>query len=103
MNGLNCHECNTQIKKVRGCEGFIEPKEFDEASGIRGIKIARCPLKEVTRQSFLYLEAYHQYKNGHFPTNDGWLKQPMKLLQALKYIQHEVERLGEHKKWLTRN
>lgn len=79
-NNLNCRHCNKQIKEVRGCNGFAEPKE------IEGIMVNQCPLKEVTTRSWLYIEAYNQYKNGFLPNNGGWLKQPMKFINAISLI-----------------
>lgn len=51
------------------------------------IEVTKCPLKEVTSQSWAYIEAYNQYKNGFFPYNEGWLEQPAKLLGAIGLIE----------------
>ena len=92
LNGLDCRKCNKQIKEVRGCFGLKKPVV------IEGIKVKKCPLKEVKGQSMAYLEAYRQYKNGFLPYGGGWLNQPLKFLEAMKVIEDAVEKISSEKK-----
>jgi len=96
-NGLNCQKCNSQLKKVRGCEGLPEINGKTQTIEIKelGIIIDKCPYRYITSQSILYLEAYHYYKNGYLPYPGGWLKQPLKLFEAFRVIDSEIEKLGE--------
>ena len=89
---VNCHKCNGQLKKVRDCEGQGEARE------IRGIGLVKgCPVKALTRSTKLYLEAYKHFRSGHLPYCGGWLNQPIKVTEAIFWIEAEVRRLTEEK------
>ena len=44
----------------------------------------------MTAQSFGYIRAYNFYKDGFLPNPGGWMEQPVKLIEALMYIQRIV-------------
>lgn len=87
INDLNCHSCNAQIKQVRGCEVDIPAKL------IEGVEVKRCPVKLITAQSKAYLQAYSFYKDGFLPNVGGALDQSAKVMEAIRHIADEVERL----------
>jgi len=91
VNGLDCRKCNSQLKKVRGCEGREEEIE------IEGIKVNRCPMRMITGKTMAYIEAYHAYRSGFLPNPGGWLDQPIKFLEAMRVIEGAMERFGDEK------
>lgn len=92
-NNLNCHKCNAQLQKVRGC---TEP--VAEARYMDGVTSNRCPLKVVNQQSITYLMIYNHYKAGFLPHEGGILQQPSKILDAIKVIESTIAEMEEKEK-----
>jgi len=89
---VNCHKCNAQLKKSRDCEGKGEPRE------IRGVGLVKgCPVNNLSKTTKIYLEAYKYFKNGHLPYSGGWLEQPIKVMEAIFWLEAELRRLTEEK------
>ena len=74
--------------------------------------VTRCPLKIVTSQSVEYMTAYHEYARGFLPNAGGWIDQPYKVTEAIRFIEekfnaHEAQKIaaGEEKaqKWQKQN
>lgn len=66
-----------------------KPLEIKEV----GVEITKCPIKEVTLQSWNYIKGYNFFKNGLFPENTGWLNQGAKFLEAIGLIEIYKEEL----------
>lgn len=79
-NGVDCQHCNSQLKRVRGCDGGIQAE-------IEGFPIDRCPVKMRTPQSAVYIRAHGEYQRGFLPNPGGWLQQPMKFSEAIGVVE----------------
>lgn len=88
LNGVDCRYCTSQMKKVRGC---VDPK--DAPARIGKFETLICPRRYFSGKVSSWLEAYGFYKNGHFPTNEGWLYLSAKLLQVFNVIDGIVKDL----------
>lgn len=91
LNGLDCQSCNAQLRRLRNCEPGKDIKTID------GIEIDRCPLKYVDDFVLTYLHAYHEYKNGFYPTNEGWLDQPVKFHRIIKFMEKLIDKIEKEK------
>lgn len=96
-NGLNCQSCIEQFKKLRNCDGTGKPYVAE------GIEVDRCPVKIVSVQSMIYVEAYKYYAAGQFPFSGTYLEQPLKYMEAMKLIdgivyQEQVKQMNKRRK-----
>jgi hypothetical protein len=89
FNDLDCRKCNTQIKKIRGCD-----KAGKEVT-IEGIKIDRCPVKLISQETKLLLQAYLFYKNGFLYGDGNIASQSIRYIDTMLFIEQEVKRLEE--------
>ena len=87
---LDCRNCSEEEQVLNGC---VTDSPYQDAWCIehRGLSFNRCPLKIVTRQSMLYIDAYHHLKLGHgFPGPGTWREQSAKFMAAINIIEQEV-------------
>jgi len=81
---LDCRSCTPTQKRERGC---IQDSLIPNTWEVDGWKFSRCPKKVVTRQSYEYILAYNNLERGRGWPNPGeWPKQPMKLIEAVAFI-----------------
>lgn len=64
--------------------------------------MTRCPLKIVTGASVEYMTAYFEYVRGFLPNAGGWLDQPVKVTQAIRFIEekfnaYQAQKLAQEK------
>jgi len=64
---------------------------------IEGFKIDRCPLRYINSTTLAYLDAYFYFTKGFLPNEGGWLKQPMKLVNILVFMQRLIDNYEEEK------
>lgn len=91
MNEINCHKCNSQLRRFRGCTEDVTPRN------IAGLVITRCPLTYLTDMETDRLQAFKAHQNGYLPNGGGWLDQPMKYAQIIGIIDNEVTQAEERK------
>jgi len=84
MNNLNCHSCPVAHRKIRGCQGFNQPKN------LLGVKVDRCPVKVVPGYVFEYITAYTFYKNKMLPNDGGYMEQPVKFIESMLILEKAV-------------
>jgi len=75
------------MKQYRGC--YAEPEAYFEFEGQR---LARCPIRLVTRATWELISLYQHYRRGFLLAEGGLLKQPYKYLQAMQVIEEEIRR-----------
>jgi hypothetical protein len=83
------------MQKERGC---ARDSEIPGYWSFGRWKFSRCPLKVVKEESFRYIQAYNFYKDKFFPNPGTWSEQPMKLLEAIQFIQRETNREKEERR-----
>lgn len=92
---LDCRTCTDELKIERGCE---------KDSPIQGYwkvgdwEFGRCPLKIIKPEVFGYIYSYNMIEKGILPNRGGWLRQPVKLIEAVQFIQRVVNELEDEKK-----
>lgn len=91
MEGLDCHKCSSQMKMIRGCESEVNPYQMC------GYRITRCPLRLVTNEDTISLQAFKEYRAGYLPNEGGWLDQPMKFSSIVSMIEAIVSRLEDRR------
>ena len=90
--GFDCHECDDQLKKERGCtERGIVPFYIGEET------YYKCPLKLITPMSMEYVRAFSFYQKAILPHDQGWTKESKKYLDAMIALENEVSRLEQEK------
>ena len=85
---LDCHDCDAQLKKERGCTG-----EAKVGWDIDGVMYRRCPKTLITPISYEYIQAYNLFKHNLLPNNKGWRNESGKFLNAMMYMEAEVARV----------
>jgi len=82
---------------------MMEERGCDKDSPIPGywrfdnLEWNRCPMKIVTQESILFLQAFTFYKEGFFPSAGGWKEQSCKLLEAFLVIESELRKIQKTK------
>ena len=98
FNNTDCHICNKQIQKLRGCE-----EDLSSPVTLSGtdIQVIRCPLNYVTEIEKIYLNAYFQYGKGFLPNPGGWLGQPCKFTSIMTIIDNVINKFKTEReeKW----
>jgi len=94
-NDLDCQRCNNQLRKVRGCSEEVPPRT------IEGYQITRCPWRYITYTELAYIDLFYYFKNGFLPNEGGWLKQPMKLISIITFIDNLLCEYSERKNGAT--
>jgi len=94
FDGLGCHKCTDQMKKVRGCLTDLE-KPYKLVSGTDVYSLNKCFVKVITMESRLYMEAYGHYKNGFLPNGGGWANESIKLCEMINLIDAKVNEFQE--------
>lgn len=90
---LDCRRCTDQEKIENGCE---KDSPLPGRWKLDDWEFQRCPKKLVKAQSYEYIRAYNFYKEGGgWPNPGNWPQQPLKLLQALDYIQIQADKRDE--------
>lgn len=80
-NGVDCRTCFSGLQKQRGCN---EP--IDRKIKVGRFESYRCPRVYLKGEVFNYIDAYEFYQKGMLPHEGGYLKQPMKFMQAMRII-----------------
>lgn len=94
---LNCRECDTNLKRERGCNADgILPSRIDAET------YWRCPLKLVTPISWEYIKAYRFYKGNLLPNGKGWLDESDKFLDAMIIIGNEIAKTERERAEIAR-
>ena len=88
LYGLDCQKCNENEKIERGCD---QDSPIKNVWKIGKYSTLRCPLKQVTKQSKDYLDAYYLFKIGYLPNGQGWIGESKKFLDAMKIIDTELK------------
>lgn len=58
----------------------------------------RCPVRSITQQSFILIDAFRCFKSYGLPYPSlGWPEHPAKLLDAFDVIEAMLQELGEAK------
>lgn len=65
-----------------------------------GTKLYRCPSKIIRKDVKLYIDWYHDFKNGFLPFPGTKNEQPMKLMQIFDIIEMEQRKAAEEKNQL---
>lgn len=65
----------------------------EDAWELDGESIRRCPMAIVTDQSIEYVRVYNFFQKGYLPNPGGWLDQPAKLIEAIEFIETEMQRI----------
>lgn len=86
--GLNCHDCDTQLKKERGCNG---KSSFPHHIGLD--TYWKCPIRLVNSATWDFLKAYRLYKAGYLPSGAGWMNESQKYTDAMIVIENEIDRI----------
>ncbi len=71
------------MKAINGCE---KDSTMGERWIIGDYRLKRCPVKEMTHDGLIYLQAYKFYKQGQLPCVDGWLDQTNTFVEAVQVI-----------------
>jgi hypothetical protein len=94
--GFDCHECDEQLQKERGCiEKGIVPFYIEDE------RYFRCPLKLITQISWEYIQAFNFYQKNLLP-NGRWPDESQKFLDAMvlldnEYKKNEIEAIKRNK------
>lgn len=91
---MDCRRCNEAQKSERGCK---RSSIIPDVWSLGDWKFDRCPLKVVSQQSFDFIRAFNFYKAGSYPNPGGWADQPLKLIEAILFIQAEINSAEESK------
>jgi len=91
MEGLDCHRCSSQMKKIRGCTEEVHPYTIAE------YVVNKCPLRYATYADVTALQVYKEYNAGFLPNDGGWLDQPMKLSMIVQLVDSIVQRLDQRR------
>jgi hypothetical protein len=81
---VRCSTCTDFLKDARGCYGFAKPQE------IEGVEIKKCPVKELTGQTVMYLEIAKHYRNGYLYTGNCIANEPAKLIEAINTVNNMI-------------
>ena len=85
---LDCKTCTKEQKEERGCEHDSRvPKRWQVGDYV----FQRCPIKEVGSDFFWYIKAYNFMEKGILPRQGGWLDQSNKFIEAMVFIQGEIQ------------
>ena len=91
---LDCRICSPAQKIERGCE---EDSPIPGAWKLDEWEFQRCPVKIITLQSVEYIRAYVYYTKGYLPNSGGWTNQPVKFIEAIEVIEHEIDKIKAEK------
>jgi hypothetical protein len=81
---------------ARGCQN-CKSEKCPDILLIDGEEIKGCALKNVTKESLMFIRAYNYFKQGFFPNEGSWLNQPAKLLNAFSVIEKALTSIEEEK------
>jgi hypothetical protein len=80
---LSCHKCGASLRKQNGCDGYLKPERFKYDPEI---VIDKCIKKIITRQSYVWLDAFDLYKKGFLPNGNSWLNESIKFIKIMQFI-----------------
>jgi len=85
---LDCHTCDDEMRRQRGHdrEGIV-PFLVDKK------RIFRCPLTQITAQSYEFIKAYSFYEKGFLPNAGGWLDQSNKFVQGILVLDNTFNKI----------
>ncbi len=91
---LDCRKCSEEEKLEHGySERALQPWELD------GEELWRCPLTQITKASYEYLQAFTYLENGYgWPNAGGWQEQPAKFIEVINVIKAAFSRLEEERR-----
>ena len=85
--GFDCHECDEQLQKERGCyEKGIVPFLIGQE------RFYRCPLKVITPLSWEYIQAFNFYQKSILPNGNYWGYESQKFLDAMIVLDNECKK-----------
>jgi len=90
---LDCRNCSEDEKVERGCE---KDSPIPDKWQIDEDVFQRCPLRLITRESLEWKEAFNFFKANFLPNPGTWQEQPVKFLEAMKFIDYEVQKVNEY-------
>jgi hypothetical protein len=86
--GFDCHECDEQLQKERGCtEAGILPFYIEHDT-----PLFRCPLSLITETTWDYVRAYALYQKNLLPNGQAWMNESQKFLDAMTVMENEVKK-----------
>ncbi len=75
-----------------GCE-----QELANPIVIEGIPLKRCPILYTGDKETVWIQAYFEYQNGHYPEPGAWLDQTIKSSALIRFIDATIERIRKAK------
>uniref|UniRef100_A0A6H1ZDA6 Uncharacterized protein n=1 Tax=viral metagenome TaxID=1070528 RepID=A0A6H1ZDA6_9ZZZZ len=87
---MRCEKCSDSQKEIYGCE---KDSTYPDKWQVRDLTWQRCPVKLVTIETHLFLEAYSYLQKGILPYNTGYKRNSNKYIEAMRIIETEVKRI----------
>lgn len=87
--GLNCEKCN-EFQKID--HGYEKDSPIPGKWKIGDYSFNRCPLVIMDKRANWYITAYNFLKDGILPNDGGWLDQPNKFIEAMNFIESEINK-----------
>lgn len=85
---LDCNACTKEQKEDRGC---ISNSPIPGRWQLGDDKFQRCPIRWVKPEIYWYIKAYNFMEKGILPRIGGWLDQSSKFINAMNFINKELE------------